>query len=767
MRLTEFSEKYFGVKNNWHHKLIYDALDGFVYQEKGKIYNNLKVSFHAQYHYQKYPEKSPKSFLFLVPRGHGKSTQVSVIYPIYLLCQNKNTRVLIVSASSDISKSFVRQILNIFETNEKLREDFSIYKPALLSGKKWGEKALLIDRDSFEKDPSVTAAGLMERIVSKRADVIILDDLIDLDRARTKEAREKTFEWFTNVLYPILEEGGKLVVVGTKWFNGDFYDQIEKETKFDFKLKLKAFIHKTKTPKKRRPLDKLSLNVSELFGNISVMRSYNIPDDLVLWKERMDEKALLKKKELMGESAFYRQYLNEPVSEKENLFKKKYVDMAFDNGYLIPTGYDEREERVLNSNLPNGKYLTVMGVDLAVSFNRRSDYSAISIVALWEKTGKRFLFHLSKMRASMDEVRQRAISLYHQFSCKKMIVESNVFQQLFVEAMKEEEGVEVEGFKTTSLSKLDQRMGLSHLAVLLEQGNFIIPSRPRNKNILDFYQELLQTTYEGHTPDTVMAVWFALRKIADFDLLIKKSAGFLSSYSLSKQYQKSITPNRILIAKGRLVYSTQSIVHCFLKGKNPDEIKNKLSEIDVFVGVSFFKKLNAVFLDKKTGNLVLRISAPISLGFAADLIENYTLLFKSHQIAVLKEETGQSLFSILSNKNLNLYHLVPKEQTVALRRGFTSLDVDLALSFEEVRRLIEQENYYLLDDKIISQFSSISTIVGKEVIAKEEDIELAKIFAYTFLLWWVNRVEGEEKQEKKEDNKILIVDKPHYTIFNY
>ena len=332
--LAKFSRKYINLEfeNNWHHDFFYFILENLITQDPktGKFIRNWtskeKTSLKPPGVFPRYAHYN-RFILVLSPRYHAKSTVFSFIYPLWAILNNPNIRILIVSANEYIARGFVRQIQNQLENNEKIIRDFGNLRPK--KAKKWGEKAFIVERDTIEKDPTVSAAGLMGKIVSKRADIIILDDIIDLEIARTEKQRQKVLEWYEKVLYPILSENGRMIVVGTKWFRGDIYDVIEERKPFDIKIKLKALVYDSAdisncrvTPAK----EKLALDFAKIFtsgikrGFPGIRKSARLG---VLWPDKWPLEKLMGVRRDISDEAFYSQYMNEPVSSLDTFFKKE------------------------------------------------------------------------------------------------------------------------------------------------------------------------------------------------------------------------------------------------------------------------------------------------------------------------------------------------------------------------------------------------------------------------------------------------------------
>ena len=60
----------------------------------------------------------------LAPRGHAKSTWLSVIYPIWRIVRDRDVKIIIVSDTGDQAEMFLRAIKDELEANERLIEDF-------------------------------------------------------------------------------------------------------------------------------------------------------------------------------------------------------------------------------------------------------------------------------------------------------------------------------------------------------------------------------------------------------------------------------------------------------------------------------------------------------------------------------------------------------------------------------------------------------------------------------------------------------------------
>ena len=159
-------------------------------------------------------------------RGAGKSTVGSITRVIFLLLKNPNIRILIASNTQIQAEIFLREIKNHFEANDKLKSIFGDYV-----GPKWDSREIIIKpRTKHHKESSVTCIGVGGPTASRHYDVVIGDDLVDEENARTELQRERLFIWFYKSLIPTLVSTGTIYLLGTRWHPNDLYGYIIKNT---------------------------------------------------------------------------------------------------------------------------------------------------------------------------------------------------------------------------------------------------------------------------------------------------------------------------------------------------------------------------------------------------------------------------------------------------------------------------------------------------------------------------------------------------------
>lgn len=166
--------------------------------------------------------------LILLPRGHQKSTIITVCWTIQQLLINPNLTVGIYSATWKLSKDLLHQIKNILVTSPLK----SIYGPFDKSSR-WTIESIDITQKNaaLKKDPTISTGGLDSGKTGSHCDLMIFDDVVTPENTGTPEQTRKTIDAFKDCL-PLLNPGGKIVVVGTRYTQGDLYGElIEQEAR--------------------------------------------------------------------------------------------------------------------------------------------------------------------------------------------------------------------------------------------------------------------------------------------------------------------------------------------------------------------------------------------------------------------------------------------------------------------------------------------------------------------------------------------------------
>lgn len=287
----------------------------------------------------------------LAPRGHGKSTIGDVDFCITKVLRNPDIRIMIGSKTQTQASAFLKEIRTHFEQNVNLIRIFGDWKKS--RDNVWNDKEFTVNRRTvIKKEATVSALGASGAVVSKHFDIIIGDDLVGFENARTEAQRKVLKEWFYSSLYPTLEPDGEIHILGTRYSPMDLYEDLIKSKNY----------------------------------KINVQQAITVKDgqEYSLWESKFSLEKLRSIREEAGLIIFNMQYQNNTELAKGKIFKYKYFK-HFEE-YDIDYDLNRVRVKVLDSQgvpywIPVRIY---MGADLAISEDETSnnDYFVLMVIGV-------------------------------------------------------------------------------------------------------------------------------------------------------------------------------------------------------------------------------------------------------------------------------------------------------------------------------------------------------------------------------------------------
>lgn len=199
---------------------------------------------------------SHKSTLDLAPRGFGKSTVGDVDYCITNILRDPNIRIMIGSKTQTQAEAFLKEVRTHFEQNTDLIRIFGDWKKS--KDNVWNDREFTVNkRTVIKKEATLTALGASGAVISKHFDIIIGDDLVGLENARTERQRANLKEWFYSSLFPTLEPDGEIHILGTRYNPLDLYEDLIKSR--DYVVNIQKAIQTVNGEKRSLWEDKFSL----------------------------------------------------------------------------------------------------------------------------------------------------------------------------------------------------------------------------------------------------------------------------------------------------------------------------------------------------------------------------------------------------------------------------------------------------------------------------------------------------------------------------
>lgn len=358
--------------------------------------------------------------LLLAPRGHGKSTILTIAFSLFSILNNPNLRILIVSNTAAQAEAFLREIKHHLENNPRITTTFGQLKDRPWSSSQIG----LTPRHIPAKETTITAMGVMGPVISKHYEIIILDDVVDEEAARSKTMRNKLETWYYKELLPTLEPHGEIHIIGTRYHNDDLYGKlIESDMPV---LVERALIEKD-------------------------------GKEEALWEKKFSLELLRKKREQAGPAIFNTQYQNDVSAMKGRIFRPEWIV----------------------SGAPHTFTRKYQGVDLAIGTGDHNDYFAH--VTIGEYSPGHFqVIGVYRGRLSFEDQFRTIQSLFimHDRPDSPVVtvgIEANSYQEALVQRVRSDTMIPVKSI-TQTRDKIARAMRLQGL-FQTKRISFLTPSR--------------------------------------------------------------------------------------------------------------------------------------------------------------------------------------------------------------------------------------------------------------------------------------------------
>jgi len=387
-------------------------------------------------------------------RGSGKSTIATLCCPIWsILGVPERKFVLILSQTQPLAKAHLMNIKRAFETNELLRNDFG---PLEETSDEWGSMSLSLPKYKAR----ISAASVDQSIRglrhgAHRPDLIIADDVEDMASAKTREGRERTWQWFVSEVIPAGDQDTKVINIGN-------------------------LLHE----------DSLLMRLKERIdgGTLdAVYKEYPIvgADGTSLWPGKYPDQASLEKQrqKVIDERSWLREYMLKIVPDNDQIIMPEWIKY-----------YDELPPK----DKANQFIGTFVGVDLAISERTSADCTAVIVAHVYgnETKDRQYYIdpHFINKRVSFKQTVEEIVQLYHGLKDGEndphILVEEVGYQAAMVEALKDED-VSVKGIKIRG----DKYSRLMASGMLFEHGRVYFP---KNKDMKVCIQQILGFGVEKH-----------------------------------------------------------------------------------------------------------------------------------------------------------------------------------------------------------------------------------------------------------------------------
>lgn len=390
-------------------------------------------------------DEKVKNLYIVAFRGSGKSTIITTSYPIWaILGKQQKKFVLILCQTRVQAKQHMINLKRELESNQLLISDLGPFQE---ESDEWGSSSLVFSN----MNARITVASAEQSIRglrhgAYRPDLIIGDDVEDMASAKTKEGRQKTYDWLKGDVLPIGDRNTKLVIVGNLLHEDSLLMHL------------------------KRDIDEGS--------STGVFKAYPLVSDdgEILWPGKypnLDE-IEIEHKNIGNEIAWKREYLLEIVPDDDQIVSRDQIQYY--------------------SSLPKQRCRKVIiGVDLAISQKASADFTAIVSAAIYGH-GKDFCIYILpnpiNRKFDFTETISQIEILYDslQYLGWRIIhVEDVGYQRVVIEQLKNH-GYKAEGSKVTS----DKRARLMSVSNLIPSGRILFPKEGAEElieNLIGFGKE--------------------------------------------------------------------------------------------------------------------------------------------------------------------------------------------------------------------------------------------------------------------------------------
>ena len=522
----EFSEKYLDAKVFPHMQNVVDLIEA---RDPSWVHPSMV-----------FEKGEPDLVMVNMPPEHAKTTSITINYVVYRICMDPNIRVILVSKTAEMAKKMLYAIKTRL-THPRYEAMIEAYAP--LGGfdkdsEAWNQTMIYVSdnaRDSGEKDPTVQALGIRGHIYGARADLIILDDTVDLTNAHEYE---KQIDWLQSEVISRISASGSMLVVGTRLASKDLYRELRDESRY---------------PDEASPWSYLSMPAVLEFADkepdwVTLWPRSNQPEpgskietqdaDAEGYFAKWDGPRLSKKRRRVSPRAWAMVYQQQQVSE-DAVFNPEMIKAAINGNRMagpIPKGMVNQRTNGMDG------LIIVAGLDPATS-----GHTAAVVMGLDIKSQKRYVLDVYNKINTPEAMRDMIKDFTVKYRISEWRIERNGFQGFLVHDRELNEFCSTRGTVIkphfTGQNKHDTDFGVASMASLFsnwENKNQMIelPSTHGQESCKQLVEQLV--TWSPSAPktqktDIVMAMWFA-------ELSCRDRVVMNSSYTRSHVKNSFLTP---------------------------------------------------------------------------------------------------------------------------------------------------------------------------------------------------------------------------------
>ena len=448
--------------------------------------------FHFYYaHYVKYEtadfqkeiihllEKGNNENLYVVAfRGSGKSTMATTAYPIWAILGKQQKKFCVIFCHTRAqAKQHMMNIKQELENNELLKKDLGPFQE---ESDEWGSYSLVFKKHGARITVASTEQSIRGiRHNEHRPDLIICDDVEDVQSAKTREGRNKTYNWLRGEVIPTGDRNTRLILIGNLLHEDSLLMRIKEEIKNG----------KAKGTFKQYPL---------LDQDNNCLWTGKYPTEKDIEEEKL---------KVASDVSWQREYLLRIIPSDDQVIYPEWLKF-----------YDE---------LPPSSHKayrgTYAGVDLAISASDSADFTAVVMARVYGRRDKLRIYILPNpitkklnFPAQVELMKNIKVTQMPKHS-DKLFVESVAYQEALPQ-MLQMQGIQAESIKP----KGDKRTRLALTSTSIKSGIIKFPRQgcedlirelvgfgvEKHDDLADAFSLLINATLEKHSNEgTVLIAW--------------------------------------------------------------------------------------------------------------------------------------------------------------------------------------------------------------------------------------------------------------------
>ena len=406
------------------------------------------------------------------PRGHAKSTIVSLVYVLWCVLYLKERLILIACNTQEQAVTLLKDIKHQLKNNPLIDLDF----PEICRGKKptpWRDNKIQLPNGAMICVYSVGQNPRGIKHDKDRPGLIIADDLENVEQAESEEQRDKLRSWFNKTLLNTGHPHTNVVVIGTILHQDSLL-----ATLVDRKRRPGWGGRIYKAVKQFSSNPQLWEKWASFFGThedyegacgpdaaksyFEAHRQQMLKGTEVLWADRESYYDLMAIRESESLRSFQSEKQNEPIDPQLCIFKEEDL-MFWDDEY--------RDVQHLIQCI-DSRARFYGACDPSMGKNKRGDYTAIVILLRNYSTKINYVIAADISHIAPSGAIDKITEYARMYEFQKFAIESNNFQQLMVDDLKR--SVVAHG-RTLVLheitSRSNKRSRIASLEPYVKQGN--------------------------------------------------------------------------------------------------------------------------------------------------------------------------------------------------------------------------------------------------------------------------------------------------------